>query len=152
MMIAGTHGAFGVFGEPVLFSKVFLFLSMLSFVCGMQNACFATLTQGQIRTTHLTGITTDFGTDLALILSGGLPETEGALLKGKNIMRALTFGAFSLGALLSAVWDTYLEYWSLGIPICTSVGVATIFHFVKYEIDHKNESLVEINSTRQEPF
>lgn len=146
VMIAGTNGLLGIFGEPVLFAKDFLFLSGLSFVCGMQNACFATLTQGQIRTTHLTGISTDFGTDLSLILSGGLPDTERELLKGKNIMRAMTFSSFSLGALLSAVWDTSLEYWSLSIPICTSIGVAAIFLLVKYEIDHKNESLLRVNS------
>jgi uncharacterized membrane protein YoaK (UPF0700 family) len=135
LLIAGDQGAFGKFGEPLVLARDFLFLSSLSFLCGMQNACFATLTRGQIRTTHLTGISTDFGTDLALTLSGQLPRDERRQARKRNFMRASTFLGFSVGALVSALVDASLEYWSLAIPTFTSLVVAGIFYAYKLQQD-----------------
>ena len=140
LLIGGNMGVFGKFGGPLLFSQHFIFLDTLSFVCGMQNACFATLTKGQIRTTHLTGLSTDFGTDLALTLAGELPDEEKTLLKKKNIMRAATFGSFFFGAAISAIVDSSLQYWSLAVPLTTSLFVTGVFFTVKYEIDHKADA------------
>ncbi len=135
LLVAGEQGAFGRFGEPLLLARDFVFLSSLSFLCGMQNACFATLTKGQIRTTHLTGISTDFGTDLALTLSGNLPEAELSMARKRNFMRASTFLSFSVGALVSAIVDAHLEYWSLAIPTATALVVAGVFFAYKAEHD-----------------
>jgi uncharacterized membrane protein YoaK (UPF0700 family) len=127
LMLAGIQGYFGPFGEPLILARDLVLLYCLSFLCGSQNATFATLTQGQIRTTHLTGISTDFGTDLALILSGQLPEAERRTLRYKNLTRALTFSSFSVGALVSALWDTRLGYASLAVPSLTATVVAAVF-------------------------
>lgn len=127
LMIAGDLGAFGPFGEPLIFTEDFFFVATLSFICGLQNACFATLSHGQIRTTHLTGITTDLGTDLSLILGGRLDKGEKQALKSKNRMRFITILSFSIGAMISAMIDSYLKYWSLGIPLVTSIVVAIVF-------------------------
>jgi uncharacterized membrane protein YoaK (UPF0700 family) len=135
LMIGGVLGFFGPFGEPLEFSRDFFLLGSLSFLCGMQNACFATLTKGQIRTTHLTGISTDLGTDLALTLHGGLNAHDRDLAIRRNIKRVVTFTAFSLGALISAVIDSRLGYWSFSIPMTTSLTVAMIFFMVRYEIE-----------------
>jgi uncharacterized membrane protein YoaK (UPF0700 family) len=139
LMIAGVQGFFGPFGEPLLLFRDFVLLCSLSFVCGLQNACFATLTKGQIRTTHLTGITTDFGTDLSLITNGGSSE-ERRLARKRNFMRAMTFISFSSGALISALVDARLEYWALLLPAVTSSVVSAIFFSVKYELDIKENS------------
>jgi uncharacterized membrane protein YoaK (UPF0700 family) len=132
---AGSQGEFGAFGEPLILARDLFFLSCLSFFCGLQNATFATLTKGQIRTTHLTGISTDFGTDLALILNGKLPQEQHRVLKYKNIMRASTFAAFSGGAVLAALAGPQLEYAMLLVPALTSSVVAAIFWIIKYEFD-----------------
>ena len=112
-------------------STDFIYLALLSFVCGAQNACFSTLTSGQIRTTHLTGLSTDFGTDLAMIWNGTLPQEERELLKQKNSMRASVFYSFTMGAVLSAMMDNYLRHWSLVIPMVTSSCVAGVFIFAR---------------------
>ncbi len=140
LMVAGVLGLFGPFGEPLLLFRDFVFLCLLSFVCGLQNACFATLTKGQIRTTHLTGISTDFGTDLSLIINGGISDDERRLARKRNFMRAMTFASFSLGALISALVDSWLEYWALLVPTMTSSLVSALFFFVKYELDTKENS------------
>jgi uncharacterized membrane protein YoaK (UPF0700 family) len=135
LMLGGAKGFFGTFGEPLEFGRDFFLLGSLSFLCGMQNACFATLTKGQIRTTHLTGISTDLGTDLALTLHGGLGPDERRLAILRNLMRIITFSAFSTGALLSAVIDSNMGYLSFLIPMATSLTVAAIFFVVRYEIE-----------------
>jgi len=136
LMITGVQGHFGPFGEPLLLFRDFILLSSLSFICGLQNACFATLTKGQIRTTHLTGISTDFGTDLSLIINGGLSDNESKLARKRNFMRAMTFVSFSSGALISSIVDSLFEYWALLLPAVTSSLVSAIFFLVRYEIDN----------------
>jgi uncharacterized membrane protein YoaK (UPF0700 family) len=138
LLVAGENGLFGEFGEPLVFTRDFLFLATLSFVCGMQNACFATLTKGQIRTTHLTGISTDFGTDLALITSGNLSDPELRMARRRNFMRFMTFFSFTFGAILSALVDSQLKFMALAVPCITSTLVAFVFFKVKFEIDSGN--------------
>ncbi len=138
LLFAGVHGFFGPFGEPLLLPRDFILLCSLSFICGLQNACFATLTKGQIRTTHLTGISTDIGTEFALLINGSLTKKERQLALRRNFMRLMTFTSFSCGALISAIIDTRLEYWSLVIPTTTSLLVSGVFYWIKYEIDAKD--------------
>lgn len=140
MMILGANGVFGAFGEPHSFQQDAFLLSSLTFLCGMQNGCFATLTRGQIRTTHLTGISTDIGTDLALTLNGRLAPEEHQQAIRRNLMRIITFSAFSIGALISALIDAKLLYWSFAIPLATSVGVAIVFQIEKYKLNSQKNS------------
>lgn len=137
LLLMGINGIFGGFGERTFLLRDFIFLGSLSFLCGMQNACFATLTKGQIRTTHLTGISTDFGTDLSLTLSGSLSAEELSLAKKRNYMRAATFIGFFSGALISALVDSQIGFYSLLIPFVTSSCVSSIFFFKKHELDRK---------------
>lgn len=134
LMTAGLFGLFGTFGGTLEFNQDVILLSSLTFLCGIQNACFTTLTQGQIRTTHLTGISTDIGTDLALSINGQLSPDERTMSIRRNIMRTITFSSFSTGALLSAVIDSILQYWSFAIPLTTSLIVAGIFVKSKYRL------------------
>lgn len=140
LMCGGVLGLFGPFGEPLEFNRDFILLASLCFICGMQNACFATLTKGQIRTTHLTGISTDLGTDLALTLYGKLNPLDRKMAILRNIKRTITFTGFSLGALLSAVISFKMGYWSFIVPLITSSVVASIFYIVRYDIDHQTIS------------
>lgn len=138
LMIFGVSGYFGEFGGSISFSQDVEILSSLTFLCGMQNGCFATLTKGQIRTTHLTGLSTDIGTDFALLFHGNLNSEERDLARRRNMTRIFTLSAFSLGASISAIFDSYLKYWSLMIPFITSLIVATIFFQVSTELDIEN--------------
>lgn len=148
LIIASQLGLFGEFGEPLVLGRDFILLASLSFLCGMQNACFATLTKGQIRTTHLTGISTDIGTDLALTLNGQLPKEQRRLAKRRNFMRLITFFSFSIGAGISAVIDTKLKYNALFIPFLTSLIVAFIFFKVKFELDDQGNPGYVIKGNR----
>ncbi len=122
--VLSFYGFFGEFGAHPEEQRKLGLLFMLALICGMQNGCFATLTKGQIRTTHMTGISTDLGTDLARYYLGSLDQTEARLVRRTNISRIATFVAFMFGSVISALISKGLEYNSLVIPILSSLSAA----------------------------
>jgi uncharacterized membrane protein YoaK (UPF0700 family) len=120
LIITGAAGYFGPFGENLVQPRDFILLFLLSFICGVQNGCFSVLTKGQIRTTHLTGIGTDIGTDLARLWYGRLDSEELELTKRINFSRFATFISFSFGSIVSVLVSNKFEHTSLIIPFFTS--------------------------------
>lgn len=120
LLLAGRAGAFGPYGEEFRYTRDFAFLFLLAFFCGMQNGCFATMTKGQIRTTHLTGVSTDLGTDAARMLYGRLDGKELSLTRRTQVARILTIVSFALGSLSSAVLSPEYGYGVLLLPFLSS--------------------------------
>jgi len=120
VMVVGTQGWLGPINQTSSEIHDLLLLFGLSFLCGLQNGCFATMTRGQIRTTHLTGISTDIGTDLARFLFGKLDKDERRYARRANVSRVLTFLGFALGAILSVIATEMVDYYALGIPVLTA--------------------------------
>ncbi|MBY0369380.1 DUF1275 domain-containing protein [bacterium] len=120
VMMAGVWGWFGIFGEQLLYSRDFLLMGILCFVCGLQNACFTSLTRGQIRTTHLTGILTDIG--IAFVKLFYMPDhtRDFTLLKRLNFVRMMTFCCFSFGSAVSAILVSHLGYLAFAMVVGTS--------------------------------
>jgi uncharacterized membrane protein YoaK (UPF0700 family) len=123
LLVLGQYGVFGPFGEYLTHQRDFVLLFLLSFLCGLQNGCFATMTKGQIRTTHLTGISTDIGTDFARMWFGGLQGDELALTRRTNISRIATFVFFSLGSIVSVLGSAKFGFGALSFPLLTSLIV-----------------------------
>lgn len=121
--LGGIIGWFGDFHSKVIHPHDFVLLFGLSFVCGMQNGCFSTMTRGTIRTTHLTGLSTDLGIDLSRYLFGKWPAEECDLAWATNKSRIATFLAFATGAVVSAVFDDSVGFRALWVPTLTSIGV-----------------------------
>jgi len=137
----GQGGYFGPFGEQLIRSRDFVLLFLLSFACGMQNGCIATLTKGQIRTTHLTGISTDIGTDLARLWFGKLGDPERALTQRTNLSRVATFGAFTLGSIVSVRLSQVWEYGALIVPVFTSLVILGALWSISRQLTRRLESV-----------
>jgi uncharacterized membrane protein YoaK (UPF0700 family) len=133
----GNEGLFGLFGEPFVHARDFFLLFLLSFICGMQNSCFATLTKGQIRTTHLTGISTDMGTDFARLVAGRLRGKEQFITRRVTFCRVATFFAFSSGSIVSVFFAQRFEYTALILPLATSVAAALAIKAIGGSLDKK---------------
>ncbi len=123
LVFLGTTGLFGPFGEHLVSIRDFVLLFSLSFLCGLQNACFAIMTRGQIRTTHLTGISTDIGSELARIHLGKLSGKELEISQRANFSRIATFVAFASGSIISVIVCQRINYLGLLVPFCTSIVV-----------------------------
>jgi uncharacterized membrane protein YoaK (UPF0700 family) len=120
----GLYGEFGEFGEPLLLGRDVLLLSVLSFVCGLQNASVTSATRGAIRTTHLTGISTDLGLNWVKVLY--LPRFSRERYRELliNRVRLGTFVSFSLGSALGAL--VFLRYHYLGFALPASTALALL--------------------------
>lgn len=118
--IGEYSGLLGVFGEKLIMQRDFFLLFSLCFACGMQNGLFTTVTGGQVRTTHLTGPTTDVGLNLVKVFS--LPESDpqrGTLAK-KNWNRFRIVMAFTLGSLVALLVFETVTYEGFAVPCVIS--------------------------------
>ncbi len=137
VLVAGVSGGFGPFDAQTSMTHEVLLLYVLSFFCGLQNGLFATLTHGQIRTTHLTGISTDIGTDTARLLFGKLKSQEHALTRNMNVCRILTFLSFASGSIAAVLMTKHFEYAAMIIPVLTSLFAYVVIQRVQRFLDAK---------------
>lgn len=120
VFVGGELGLFGEFGEPLELQRDFLLLFTLCFICGAQNAAFACLTNGQIRTTHMTGLATDLGMNLVRIPFLSIDEKEKSYQRKVNWMRLFIFFSFMIGSAISALVFSYVGYHGFLVPALTS--------------------------------
>lgn len=89
-------------GELIHLWEVYLVLALLCFSSGLQNAALTSSSGSSVRTTHLTGITTDLGLGLARMFYESLPLQQRRSERRTNWIRAATIGSFILGSAIGA--------------------------------------------------
>jgi len=126
---AGSIGWFGVFGEPLALHRDYLLLALLCLTCGIQNGTVTTVSRSIIRTTHLTGITTDLG--LGIIRALHRKKFEGALEDRRaNWMRMGIIASFGLGSIAGGFAFHEWQYFGFILPVITSGSLfAIMFYF-----------------------
>lgn len=97
VMLAGNSDA----------GEVFL-VTVLSFVMGLQNAVTTMISGAQVRTTHVSGMATDIGIELADMVVRH-PNSDQAFRKLK--LHSLTLSGFLLGGILGAVLYGAIGNW-----------------------------------------
>jgi uncharacterized membrane protein YoaK (UPF0700 family) len=93
--MGGHWGWFGPFGNALVVKQDYLLLALLCTASGIQNAVVTSVSGSVIRTTHLTGITTDLGTGLVRVMFPA--PGEGKQLKERKLNR------LRLGSILSFI-------------------------------------------------
>lgn len=120
VFIGGFLGNFGTFGEPLDSLHGYALLMLLCLICGIQNGTITTVSKSVIRTTHLTGITTDLGIGLVRIFHhnklGDHLENE----KKAMLMRLGIIFFFGLGSIIGGLIFARFAYWGFLIPVITS--------------------------------
>jgi uncharacterized membrane protein YoaK (UPF0700 family) len=117
---AGNRGAFGIFGETLNLNTDYVLLALLCLCSGIQNATITSASGAVIRTTHLTGVTTDLGIGLMRVLSSPRTALRNHELRA-NWMRAGLIFFFALGSLVSAILFNRYEYWAFLGPAFISM-------------------------------
>jgi len=106
LLIASFSDYFlGPFGEINKLNRVYFLLSLLCLSCGLQNAAIASSSGGAIRTTHLTGLTTDLGLGLSRLtsrVSGPKGDENYRTEMRTNFFRATSIFSFILGSAIGA--------------------------------------------------
>lgn len=114
----------------------------LLFAMGLQNAMVSVISGSVVRTTHLTGMFTDLGIELAESVYDRARGKKNGALYGKIFLRLVIIGFFFLGCITSAYCYHFLAYKTFYIPvvllfICIFFDISRIrtirfYHKLKY--------------------
>ncbi len=135
VVIGGHNQLFGEFGQALEQSGDYLLLALLCLVCGMQNALVTTVSRSVIRTTHLTGITTDLGIGLARVLNRGKLARATDEDVHANLMRIGIIFFFGLGSVLGGLLFAQLGYLGFLLPAIISGALCSgMVYFQKIRV------------------
>lgn len=119
--IAGHLGFLGNFGEEFTYGRDYIFLFILALTCGLQNAVISSVSGAVIRTTHLTGPTTDLGIGLVhLWTTRHHPEKYSFFA---TYCRIGIIISFIMGSLFGAYTFNHLHFLGFLIPALISLFV-----------------------------
>jgi len=118
--IGGHLHLFGTFGEPLESAHSYFLLAILCLACGLQNGAITAVSKSVVRTTHLTGITTDLGVGLVRVLNRKKLGAEISNEFRSNLMRAGIIFFFGFGSVLGGFAFKKHGYAGFLIPSATS--------------------------------
>jgi len=111
-------------GIVMVASPMFASTAVACFAMGLQNATITRISGGVVRTTHVTGVITDLGLELAHILSRHEPhrkrstETPAGMSHRHRIVLLVSIvGSFAFGAGLAAMIVPRLHGWAMIPPV-----------------------------------
>lgn len=128
--VLGYTGYFGGFGEPFLFFRDYVLLALLCLVCGIQNGTITAASKSVVRTTHLTGITTDLGLGLVRFLNRK-KITDGSDEFLPNAVRMGIIAFFIIGSVAGGYIFHQLQFMGFVIPTITSGFLLTIMAYFR---------------------
>lgn len=118
--IGGYAGWFGNFGDVASMKHSFILLASLCGACGLQNAAITSASGSTVRTTHLTGITTDLGLGIVKSEFKSLNKEQKDNERKANLLRAATIISFTSGSLVGAFAFTKFGYLGFIMPAIVS--------------------------------
>jgi uncharacterized membrane protein YoaK (UPF0700 family) len=132
--VIGPFGVFGLFGAENEFLPNYFLISLLAISSGLQNAMISTASGLLVRTTHLTGISTDFGVGLIRFFNLPLGSEQRTKEMRVNLLRGGTIGSFILGSIIASFQFRRFEYLGFLLPalITGSLGYYTHYRNRKY--------------------
>lgn len=113
---AGSFDMFSGFGERVRLKQDFFFLALLCMASGLQNAAITTSSGATVRTTHLTGLTTDLGIGIVRMLSRKKGDRVHEATRQANLLRAGTIVSFIAGSFAGALLFLRVGYAGFLLP------------------------------------
>lgn len=113
----GYNNYFGSFGEMASMKHDYILLACLCGACGLQNAAISSASGATIRTTHLTGLTTDLGLGIIRSKFHEMTGHERQIEKRSNLLRAATIISFILGSLVGAAIYSQFKYEGFFFPM-----------------------------------
>ena len=125
--VGGFNRLWGEFGLPLREPREYVLLCLLCLVCGLQNALVSMVSSSVVRTTHLTGLTTDLGIGLVRVLNRRSPEDARA-----NWMRLGLIGFFIAGS--AAGYDVFVRWQFRGFLFPTVISGMLFFAALYFQV------------------
>ena len=111
---------------PIEGSFVACTIALLCFIMGLQNAIMTKMSDGRIRTTHVTGICTDIGIELGRFFytqGGGRRDAE--FQRDKLLFNSRMLGLFLLGGILGAEAFAHIGFVTI-VPLAMVLVIIAI--------------------------
>ena len=115
----------GLFGQILDLRNTYVLLALLCLACGLQNAAITSSSGKSVRTTHLTGLTTDLGIGLARVFSFDLKQERLRLEVRANYLRIGSVAAFVFGSAAGA-W-IFVNYGFVGFMMPALIATYAAF-------------------------
>jgi uncharacterized membrane protein YoaK (UPF0700 family) len=130
VVVLGFNNYFGKFGRPEQSFREYVLLALLCLICGMQNGTITLVSRSVVRTTHLTGVTTDLGIGLVRVMNRrrleGVIENEDRA----NLMRIGIILHFTMGSVIGMMIFRHWGYRGFLFPTAISGGLFfTTFYY-----------------------
>jgi uncharacterized membrane protein YoaK (UPF0700 family) len=122
VFIGSILGWFGKFGEPMQIMRDYGMIGLLCLTCGLQNGVVTSVSRAVVRTTHLTGITTDLGIGIVRVLSPKKfhnKEKREAEVKANQMRGGLIF-SFITGSTVGAFIFHEVKYYGFILPLISA--------------------------------
>lgn len=137
--IGGHSNIFGIWGDTLELSQDYSLLALLCTSSGLMNGAITTSSRGTVRTTHLTGLTTDLGLGIVRVFYDRQEKPAHALEVRANWLRIGTIGSFVGGSVVGAVLFLQVNY--LGFLLPASLAAFACYRAWKIEkLRHKKAS------------
>jgi uncharacterized membrane protein YoaK (UPF0700 family) len=120
---------FSIKNQSLFESRTLVLITLLCFACGLKNGLTTWITHGKIRTTHMTGISTDIGLHLHKMFRSKSISTKFPESKRVNIVRIMTLISFFIGSFISALLVPTIGYKVFYICFFLSVIFSLIAYF-----------------------
>jgi len=143
----GHEGDFGQYFTRLDQYHQIIMVGLLCLICGLKNALTTWATYGKIRTTHLTGLSTDLGLNLPKIFRKDNSFSRFKEKRRVSVVRILTIISFSLGAFIAALVFPKLGFKGFYIAFGISVflSVVSFIHrqktLYKLHFEHKMKTI-----------
>ncbi|MDH6251552.1 uncharacterized membrane protein YoaK (UPF0700 family) [Chryseobacterium sp. H1D6B] len=132
LLFVGIYGQF--FYQKTLEETEYLVALML-FATGLQNGLTASISNFSVKTTHLTGTTTDLGILLSMFTHKKYRRNSELISRAKLLTSIMA--AYVLGAVFSGLTYFYLEF-RVFYVICVCLLVVIGYDFYKINLRHFN--------------
>jgi uncharacterized membrane protein YoaK (UPF0700 family) len=124
--LAGNLRMFGQWGEALRLKQDYFLLALLCMASGLQNAAITTASGSTVRTTHLTGISTDLGIGIVRELTLIRDPQRHAIELQANWLRVGTILAYAAGSLVGAALFIRIEYLGFLLPCSIAIYAMSV--------------------------
>jgi len=140
LLIVGFYGHF-FYRETLIETEALL--ALMLFAMGLQNGLTASISNGAVKTTHLTGATTDIGIMFSMLTKKENRQNQEVV--GKTVLLVSTAGSYLTGAVISG-----MIYLQIGFKIffLVSAFLVVVIMYDWYLIKLKNFLTHEHNKPR----
>lgn len=123
--VLGFSGVLGDFESSNLTSHHFFILASLAYLSGIQNSMISLASGLLVRTTHLTGITSDLGVGLMRMFYPVIPQEQKKIEWKMNLLRMGTILSFIFGSIAGGWVFIQWKYLGFLMPAMISLILAS---------------------------